>query len=50
MAMPATASSIESRLLLVGLLLVGLLLDDLPLDHRVGRRWPVYPGGGAESE
>jgi hypothetical protein len=45
MAMPATASSIESRLLLVG-----LLLDDLPLDHRLGRRWPVYPGGGAESE
>jgi len=47
--MPATASSMESRLLLVGRLL-DELLDDLPLDHRLGRRWPVYPGGGAESE
>jgi hypothetical protein len=26
------------------------LLVELPLDHRLGRRWPVYPGGGAESE
>jgi hypothetical protein len=30
-------------------LLVELLVE-LPLDHRLGRRWPVYPGGGAESE
>ena len=26
------------------------LLVELPLDHRLGRRWPLYPGGGAESE
>jgi hypothetical protein len=29
---------------------LGELLVELPLDHRLGRRWPVYPGGGAESE
>ena len=46
------ASSMESSPLLRELLdelLVGLLVE-LPLDHRLGRRWPVYPGGGAESE
>jgi len=32
------------------LLLLGELLVELPLDHRLGRRWPVYPGGGAEAE
>jgi hypothetical protein len=47
MARPATASSIESSLLL---LLLRELLVELPLDHRLGRRWPVYPGGGAEDE
>jgi hypothetical protein len=47
MTRPATASSIESSPLL--LLLLGLL-DERPLDHRPGRRWPLYPGGGAESE
>jgi hypothetical protein len=26
------------------------LLVEVPLDHRLGRRWPLYPGGGAESE
>jgi hypothetical protein len=47
MTRPATASSIESSPLL--LLLLELLVE-LPLDHRLGRRWPLYPGGGAESE
>jgi hypothetical protein len=47
MTRPATASSIESS---PPLLLLGELLVGLPLDHRLGRRWPVYPGGGAESE
>jgi hypothetical protein len=48
MARPATASSMESsRLLLLPLF---ELLVELPLDHRLGRRWPVYPGGGAEAE
>jgi hypothetical protein len=47
MTMPATASSMESSPLL---LLLCELLVELPLDHRLGRRWPVYPGGGAESE
>jgi hypothetical protein len=42
------ASSIELSLLL--LLLLCELFVDLPLDHRLGRRWPLYPGGGAESE
>jgi hypothetical protein len=46
MARPATASSIE----LSPLPLPWELLVELPLDHRLGRRWPVYPGGGAESE
>jgi len=45
MTRPATASSIESSLLLLCELLV-----ELPRDHRLGRRWPLYPGGGAESE
>jgi hypothetical protein len=31
------------------LLLLCELLVELPLDHRLGRRWPLYPGGGAES-
>jgi hypothetical protein len=48
MTRPATASSIESSLLLL-LRFCGLLVE-LPLDHRLGRRWPLYPGGGAESE
>jgi hypothetical protein len=48
MARPATASSIESSLLLP--LLLRELLVELPLDHRLGRRWPVYPGGGADDE
>jgi hypothetical protein len=30
-------------------LLLCELLVELPLDHRLGRRWPLYPGG-AESE
>jgi len=47
MARPVTASSIESSL---RLLLLRELLVELPLDHRLGRRWPVYPGGGAEDE
>jgi len=47
MARPARASSIESSPLLP---LLRELLVELPLDHRLGRRWPVYPGGGAESE
>jgi hypothetical protein len=38
MTRPATASSIESSLLL--LLLDGLLVE-LPLDHRLGRFWPL---------
>ena len=46
MARPATASSMKSSLLL---LLLCELLVELPLDHRLGRRWPLYPGGGAES-
>jgi hypothetical protein len=46
MTRPATASSIESSLLL----LFRELLVELPLDHGRGRRWPLYPGGGAESE
>jgi hypothetical protein len=53
MARPARASSIESSPLLLRELPVELpveLLVELPLDHRLGRRWPVYPGGGAESE
>jgi hypothetical protein len=37
----------ESSLLL---LLPDELLVELPLDHLPGRRWPLYPGGGAESE
>jgi hypothetical protein len=41
------ASSMESSRLL---LLLCELLVELPLDHRLGRRWPVYPGGGAEDE
>jgi hypothetical protein len=45
MTRPATASSMESSPLLVL-----LLLDELPLYHRLGRRCPLYPGGGAESE
>jgi hypothetical protein len=51
MARPARASSIESSPLLPLLreLFVELFVE-LPLDHRLGRRWPVYPGGGAESE
>jgi hypothetical protein len=40
------ASSIESPLLLLD----DELLDELPLDHRLGRFCPLYPGGGAESE
>jgi hypothetical protein len=47
MTRPATASSMESLLLL---LLLEELLDELPLDHRLGRFWPLYPGGGAEPE
>jgi hypothetical protein len=47
MARPARASSTESSPLLP---LLCELLVELPLDHRLGRRWPVYPGGGAESE
>jgi len=46
-ARPAMASSIESSPLLP---LLRELLVELPLDHRLGRRWPVYPDGGAESE
>jgi len=47
MTRPATASSIESS----PLLLLRELLVDLPLDHRLGRFWPLYPGGGGpESE
>jgi hypothetical protein len=48
MARPARASSIESSPLLREL--PAELLVELPLDHRLGRRCPVYPGGGAESE
>jgi recombinational DNA repair ATPase RecF len=36
MARPATASSMESPLLLLDELLV-----ELPLDHRLGRFWPL---------
>jgi hypothetical protein len=38
MTSPATASSIESPLLL---LLLDELLVELPLDHRLGRFWPL---------
>jgi hypothetical protein len=47
MTRPATASSMESSPLL---LLLDELLVELPLDHRLGRFCPLYPGGGAESE
>jgi hypothetical protein len=47
MTRPATASSMESSPLLR---LLDELLVEVPLDHRLGRRWPLYPGGGAESE
>jgi hypothetical protein len=40
MTRPATASSIESSPLLL-LLLLGELLVELPLDHRLGRFWPL---------
>jgi len=46
MTRPATASSIESS----PLPLPCEPLAELPLGQRLGRRWPVYPGGGAESE
>jgi hypothetical protein len=39
--MPATASSMESPLLLLLLLLLDELLVELPLDHRLGRFWPL---------
>jgi hypothetical protein len=39
MTRPATASSIESSPLL--LLLLDELLVELPLDHRLGRFWPL---------
>jgi hypothetical protein len=39
MTRPATASSIESLLLL--LLLLDELFDELPLDHRLGRFCPL---------
>jgi hypothetical protein len=42
--MPATASSMESPPLL------SELLDDLLPDRRLGRRCPVYPGGGVGAE
>jgi hypothetical protein len=38
MTRPATASSIESSPLL---LLLDELLVELPLDHRLGRFWPL---------
>jgi len=38
MARPATASSMESPPLL---LLLDELLVELPLDHRLGRFWPL---------
>jgi hypothetical protein len=41
MTMPATASSMESLLLLLLLLLLDELLVELPLDHRLGRFWPL---------
>jgi hypothetical protein len=43
MTRPATASSIESSplLLLLLLLLLDELLVELPLDHRLGRFWPL---------
>jgi hypothetical protein len=50
MTRPATASSIESSPLLLLLLELFELLAELPRDHRLGRRWPLYPGGGAVSE
>jgi hypothetical protein len=37
MTRPATASSMESSLLL----LLCELLVELPRDHRLGRRWPL---------
>jgi hypothetical protein len=40
MTRPATASSIESSPLLP-LLLLDELLVELPLDHRLGRLWPL---------
>jgi hypothetical protein len=40
MTRPATASSMESLLLLL-LLLLDELLDELPLDHRLGRFCPL---------
>jgi hypothetical protein len=49
MTRPATASSIESSPLLLLLELFELLVE-LPRDQRLGRRWPLYPGGGAVSE
>jgi hypothetical protein len=48
-ARPATTSSIGSSPLLLLVLLCDLL-GELPPDHRLGRRWPLYPGGGAEDE
>ena len=39
MTRPATASSMESSPLL--LLLLDELLVELPLDHRLGRFWPL---------
>jgi hypothetical protein len=41
MTRPATASSIESSPLLLLLLLLDELLVELPLDHRLGRFWPL---------
>jgi len=43
MTRPATASSMKSPLLLLLLLLLLLceLLVELPLDHRLGRFWPL---------
>jgi hypothetical protein len=40
MTRPATASSMESLLLLL-LLLLDELLDEFPLDHRLGRFCPL---------
>jgi hypothetical protein len=48
MTMPATASSMDSSLSLL-LELLELLVGRLLLDHRLGRRCPLYPGGGPES-
>jgi hypothetical protein len=41
MTRPATASSIESPLVLLLLELLDELLVELPLDHRLGRFWPL---------